>query len=173
MTDKITEARVRAAHAHQGQKYGNLPYMDHLNDVVEVLKEFGFKSEEYQVAGLLHDTVEDTSMTIEGLRARFGDDVAQLVYAVTQEPGRNRRERIAATLSKTASYPAAIPLKLADRIANVRSCWKNRDSRLFMYQKEYRDFRKALRNATVADHALRSMWTELDELLGFWDPNKA
>jgi len=165
----VVRAEVKATEAHQGQEYGGGPYTKLLRLVTHLLIEHGFCSPEYLAAGWLHDVVEDTDLTIEEVEAEFGSEVARLVAAVTQEPGKNRKERIAATLSKTATCERAIPLKLADRIANVESCWATRDSRLFMYKREYRDFRRALRKPHAPQN-VKAMWDQLDKLLGWWEP---
>jgi (p)ppGpp synthase/HD superfamily hydrolase len=161
------KAIARAAAAHQGQRYGDFPYLTHLLSVVENLHRFGVATPELVLAGWLHDAVEDTDLTVEDVRAEFGDTVAELVYAVTTEDGKNRKERNARTYPKMAAIPEAVRLKLADRIANVESCWQTQDSKLFMYQREYRDFRQSLRDDS--DQVALAMWNHLDKLLGWWE----
>jgi len=158
-----------AALAHTGQMYGTQPYIAHLIEVTDVLQEFVPHAEEsMRAAAWLHDAVEDTSVTLVDVRNEFGLHVADLVDAVTTEPGKNRKERNALTYPKIHRTPGAVTLKLADRIANVRSCWRTQDAKLFMYQREYRDFRVALR--IPEDLQTRPMWDELDRLLGWWEP---
>jgi guanosine-3',5'-bis(diphosphate) 3'-pyrophosphohydrolase len=146
---------------HQNQKYGNEPYTKHLRDVVDVLKRFGITNSDVLAAAWLHDAVEDTPLTIETVKEEFGDDVASLVYAVTTEPGKNRKERNAKTYPKIAAQPEAIYLKLADRIANVEASLGNNKEKLKMYQKEFPDFLKALQQPGIADE----MWCLLEELI--------
>jgi hypothetical protein len=57
---------------------------------------------------------------------------------------------------------------LADRIANVEHSWLKQDTKLFMYHKEYRGFREALRAPN--DPVALPMWDHLDKLLGWWEP---
>lgn len=166
-TDIIKRAAAFAAMAHADQKYGGRPYTTHTYAVARILAKFGFKHPTFQAAGFLHDTLEDTDTTKEMLVAEFGDDIAELVYAVTDEPGHNRRDRHKKTYPKIKAVPGAVVLKLADRIANVQSCWLHLDSRLFMYRDEYGGFREALFDESTSRTVLK-MWAELDRLLG-WD----
>jgi (p)ppGpp synthase/HD superfamily hydrolase len=150
------EARMVAIHVHGNQMYGAFPYVKHLDDVVDVLERFGF-SDEYKIGGYFHDTGEDTSLAYTKLVKRWGLDVAEMVYCVTDELGRTRKEKKEKTLPKTASNPKAIILKLADRIANVEMGGK-----IGMYSKEYEEFKKALYlRGTDAE----PMWEHLDGLL--------
>jgi len=173
--DLLAKAVATAALAHREQLYGGKLYVAHLAAVVFNLHRLGFlqlRLEEdlfnaLEIAGWLHDVVEDTPMTLEKVRSEFGDDVAELVGAVTTEPGANRKARNAATYPKIAKLPGAVLLKLADRIANVEESWATKDTRLFMYQREYRDFRKALRDPGYVP--AQEMWKHLDGLLGWWE----
>jgi guanosine-3',5'-bis(diphosphate) 3'-pyrophosphohydrolase len=146
---------------HQNQKYGNEPYTKHLEDVVAVLKKFGITNSCLLAAAWLHDAVEDTPLTLEKVEEEFGNDVASLVYAVTTEPGKNRKERNAKTYPKIKSRNEAIYLKLADRIANVQASLENNIKKLKMYQNEFSDFKMALKQPGVADE----MWSFLEELI--------
>jgi (p)ppGpp synthase/HD superfamily hydrolase len=159
-TDKTyKEARMVAVKAHSNQSYDEIfPYEKHLDDVVDVLKRFGF-SGKYIVAGYLHDSIEDDGISYNDIKKHFGVDVAEMVYCVTDEIGRNRKEKKEKTLPKTASNPDAIILKLADRIANIQHGGK-----VDMYLKEYQEFKGALYLNTPADG--KAMWGHLDILLG-------
>jgi len=158
-TDKIyKEARMVAIKAHSNQNYDDIfPYEKHLDDVVDILKSFGF-SGKFIVAGYLHDSIEDDGISYKDVLKYFGFDVAEMVYCVTDEMGRNRKEKKEKTLPKTASNPDAIILKLADRIANVEHGGK-----IDMYAKEYQEFKGALFLNTPPDG--KRMWEYLDRLL--------
>jgi (p)ppGpp synthase/HD superfamily hydrolase len=158
-TDKTyKEARMVAVKAHSNQSYDEVfPYEKHLDDVVDVLKRFGY-SGKYIVAGYLHDSPEDGAISYNDIKRHFGFDVAEMVYCVTDELGRNREEKKKKTLPKTASNPDAIILKLADRIANIEHGGK-----IDMYAKEYEEFKGALFLNTPKDAKI--MWTHLDKLL--------
>jgi len=147
-----------AVKAHSNQSYDDVyPYEKHLDDVVDVLKKFGY-SGKYIVSGFLHDILEDTGFSYNDLKKHFGVEIAEIVYCVTDELGRNRVERKEKTLPKTAGNPDAIILKLADRIANIEHGGK-----IDMYAKEYSQFKGVLFLNTPAD--AKEMWNYLEKLL--------
>jgi (p)ppGpp synthase/HD superfamily hydrolase len=149
------EARMVSIQAHGNQTYDTIyPYHKHLDDVVDVLKRFGF-SGKFIVAGYLHDIIEDTALSYNKVKKYFGLEVAEMVYCVTDELGRDREEKKKKTLPKTASNPDAIILKLADRIANIEHGGK-----VDMYVKEYSEFKGALYLNTPKDGLV--MWAYLD-----------
>jgi (p)ppGpp synthase/HD superfamily hydrolase len=124
----VERARVfaTAAHAAVGQlrKYTFEPYIVHPREVAGIVEEAG-GTPEMIAAAWLHDTVEDTGVTIETIREEFGPEVAELVGWLTDvsrpEQG-NRAVRKAIDRAHTASAPAAAQtIKLADLIANTRS----------------------------------------------------
>ena len=154
-------ARQFAFKAHGSQTYGDFPYMTHLEGVVSVLQEFGFTEDYLLAAGYLHDTLEDTGVNYGDLSKIFGNNIADIVYDVTDELGKNRKERHAKTYPKTAKNPQAVIVKLADRISNVRASAKSGD-KLEMYHKEYTHFRQVL---WTNNTATQKMWAELDRLL--------
>ena len=163
------QAREFAQKAHGDQKYGDQPYVVHLAAVRTALAEFGFTGD-LLVAAWLHDVLEDTKTRYVELDRAFGLDVAMLVVAVTGY-GKNRKERNANVYEKLRMGPRAIPLKLADRIANMRQCVKDKNASLLaMYQGEYREFRDALHNVPTGVmprswvEAEWAMWKELDRL---------
>lgn len=160
--DELEEKAIAYAQQfHQNQRYGNEPYTKHLEDVVAVLKRFEITNTCVLAAAWLHDVVEDTVLTIETVKEEFGNDVANLVYAVTTEPGKNRKERNANTYPKINAQPEAIFIKLADRIANVEASLRDNKDKLKMYQQEFSTFKKALKQPGVADE----MWIYLEELI--------
>lgn len=162
--DPLRFVKFYATVKHAGQLYsGGLPYTHHLAAVEQVVRRFsdsrGIMAPEFLlVAAWLHDVVEDTGTKLKEIEEMFGEEVAQLVAAVTDEPGENRKIR------KALSYPKiraggvwAVRLKLADRIANVETGGKL----VSMYRKEYEDFKRAL--YTQGEN--EEMWTHLDGLL--------
>lgn len=158
-SDKIyREARMVSIKAHGNQDYdGIFPYKKHLDDVVDVLKRFGF-SGKFIVAGYLHDIIEDTPLSYNKVKRHFGFVVAEMVYCVTDELGRDRAEKKLKTLPKTASNPDSIILKLADRIANIEHGGK-----VDMYASEYEQFRGFLFANTPEQG--KPMWAHLEKLL--------
>jgi len=140
--------------------YGERPYIWHVWGVSGILKEFGFDETE-QVAGLLHDTLEDSDATERALSRIFGRSVSQRVVAVTTPHSLgNRKARLEALISQLEAYPAALPLKLADRLSHARA-----GGMLKMYRKEHSRFREGLFPLSQDPRVLR-MWEEIDALLG-------
>lgn len=80
----IQRAYKFAAKAHKNQKrVSGEPYINHCLAVAIILAELQVPSE-VVAAGLLHDTVEDTKVTLDGLKKEFGDEIASLVDGVTK-----------------------------------------------------------------------------------------
>lgn len=152
--------------AHQGQTYGKWPYIYHLADVVGVLRRFGIDSEVLHAAGWLHDAMEDTNLSLDQIRDACGAEVADIVYRVTDEPGRNRKERKERTYPKLVQSVDAITIKLADRIANVEASKLDNPALLGMYRKEHPEFLAALYPVGDAfSSATEEMWAHLHGLL--------
>ena len=177
VTHLIGKAMQFAVERHADQRYGRKPYHVHLIDVVEVLRRFvdwDDLPQEFVDAAWLHDTVEDTATTREQIDALFGPRVAELVHAVTNEQGANRKERHMRTYPKIRDTDGAIIIKLADRIANVEQTishdrFGRPPQRLFsMYDKEFEDFYEELRfkcKNTTHELAEGMMWEYLSELM--------
>jgi (p)ppGpp synthase/HD superfamily hydrolase len=127
--DIIEKARVFATAAHaaaaQLRKYTNEPYIVHPAEVASIINNLEGASAEMVAAAWLHDVVEDTGVTIEIIRAEFGEKVAELVGWLTDasrpEQG-NRATRKAIDRAHTAMASAeAQTIKLADLISNCSS----------------------------------------------------
>jgi len=88
-----------------------------------------------------HDLIEDTRVSYNDVKNHLGQEVADIVYAVTNEKGKNRKERGGVKYYEgIRQTPGAVFVKLCDRIANVQYS-KMTKSRMFeMYQKEHKDF---------------------------------
>jgi (p)ppGpp synthase/HD superfamily hydrolase len=123
MIDLVDRAIGFAARAHQGQhrKIGDVPYIAHPVAVAMILQRMGC-DETIVAAGLLHDTVEDTSVTLEQIRHQFGDEVASIVAGCTELPKRKnkwetRKRHMIATLRDA---PLAVKLvSAADKYHNL------------------------------------------------------
>lgn len=126
-TYEIVARAAAAAQRWHGdqQRPTGVPYLEHLLEALEVLvRGAGVGDPSVLAAVLLHDTVEDTAATIFEIEAEFGPVVAEYVDWVTLPPARCRAEK----RSNKVSYlrrlreapPAAISVKLADRVSNVQ-----------------------------------------------------
>lgn len=155
---KIQIAKMLARQAHKDQKYGGFPYIFHLQNVVKVAVDNGL-SEEIICACWLHDTIEDTPTTYNDIKKVLGIHIAETVFAVTDELGRNRKERKQKTYPKIKSNSDAVAVKLCDRIANISYCINEGDNELLkMYVKEHGEFKAVIYISGVYDN----LWAELD-----------
>ncbi len=163
LTDKVAIAEKFASmmHADKGMTYDHKPYSYHLKRVVHWLLRFGVIDRDILAAGWLHDILEDTGVSANMLVEMFGLKTARLVWAVTDEPGANRKERKALTYPKIRGMNDATQLKLADRLANVENSIDTRNERMFlMYLKEHREFSSELFQMKNLTTELRDMWQE-------------
>ena len=152
------DARRFAEAAHADQRYGEAPYVTHLSAVRAVLGDFGHGGP-LAVAAWLHDVVEDTAVTRDEVEARFGAEVAALVWAVTGV-GATRKERNASAYEKIRAHPPAAVLKLADRIANVEAS-RTVPEKLEKYRAEWGAF-----HAHLGQLGEARMWARLKVALG-------
>lgn len=133
-----------------------LPYEFHLRMVAQVAKDFihlipnsndGEDSIQDSIilAAYGHDLIEDTRVSYNDVKEVLGFETAEIVYAVSNEKGKNRKERANDNYYKgIVNTRGAIFVKLCDRIANVQYS-KMTKSRMFeMYKKENPEFTKAL-----------------------------
>lgn len=155
------KAKEFAIAQHGTQKYGEHPYSYHLARVSQVLAQFGYAGDEaIAAAGWLHDTLEDTPTTYEMLVSEFGKETADIVFAVTSEPGENRAERFRKTALKIQSNKKALIVKLADRIANTEASLQSNPKLYKMYVKEFPLFKELLYNPK--DVELLPLWNRLE-----------
>ena len=114
--------------AHQGQlRDSGEEYIVHPLAVADILADLELDDTSI-IAGILHDVVEDTELTLADIRDQFGDTTATLVEGVTKLSKlgyTNRQERQAENLRKMFLYMAndirIILIKLADRLHNMRT----------------------------------------------------
>lgn len=162
--DKLSTIRSYAfkLHASVNQKYDNKPYSVHLENVVNAAKRYLYLiPEENQIdvlsAGYLHDTIEDCRVTYNDILKITNIIIAEIVYAVSNEKGKTRKERANAKYyqgikdTKFATF-----IKLADRIANIEYS-KSTKSRMYeVYLKEN-------------EHFIDSLYTENTEYQDMFD----
>src|SRR3989338_5911817 len=128
----IKKAYIFSAKVHQGQvRLSGEPYLSHIIEVANTLANMHMDVTTI-VAGILHDTVEDTLTTIDKIKELFGEDVAALVDGVTkigkisfESKGASGEERQAENFRKMIIAMAkdirVIMIKLADRLHNMRT----------------------------------------------------
>jgi RelA/SpoT family (p)ppGpp synthetase len=124
--DLVRRAYAVADHWHGGQtRKSGVPYITHPLAVALLLAEIGMDTTTL-VAALLHDTVEDTGLTIGQVKAEFGAEVAVLVDGVTKLDGAKWGDHAEAETFRKMIVAASIDLrvlviKLADRVHNMRT----------------------------------------------------
>lgn len=115
------------AHAGTTRKGSNEPYINHPIEVAQIAKTMT-DDQNVWVAALLHDTVEDTSVTMSDIRKNFGDDVADLVASDTENKRGNlpaaktwkiRKQETINHLKRTTDLNEKI-LVLSDKLSNIR-----------------------------------------------------
>ncbi len=132
-SERVAKAVTMAKKAHEGQfrKTGE-PYIIHPLAVKRILEEWGM-DEDTIIAGILHDTVEDTEITLGEIKKEFGESVAFLVDGVTKlSTARNGMRDIDSYLPETKDNflrlmialgddIRVLIIKLADRLHNLRT----------------------------------------------------
>jgi len=126
--DLINRAYVFAAHAHAGQfRSSGEPYITHPLAVAGILASLGM-DEASVITALLHDTVEDTGVSLAEVESNFGADVARLVDGVTKigqihfnSSEHKQAENFRKMILATAKDLRVLIVKLADRLHNMRT----------------------------------------------------
>jgi len=136
--------------------------LPHAEAVADILRADG-ADESTQVAALLHDVVEDTSLTVEDVRAAFGDRIARMVGALSEDPSIKRyaaRKR-ALRCHVAAAEPATMDISLADKIASLRQAAITGES---ISTRKLSHYRSTLRLAQASGASTRLV-AQLERLL--------
>ena len=128
-TELLDRAVIFAVKAHAGteRRGKGFPYIIHPMEAMEIVATMT-TDQELLAAAALHDTVEDTEVTIEDLKAEFGDRIANLVAqeseerpeGVSDEESWHDRKRAAIDRLAKASRDAKI-IALGDKLSNIRA----------------------------------------------------
>ena len=128
-TELLDRAIIFAVRAHAGteRRGKGFPYIVHPMEAVEIVATMT-SDQELLAAAALHDTVEDTDVTVEQIRAEFGDRIAALVASesdtfeegVSEEESWHSRKRAAIERLAKASHDAKI-VALGDKLSNMRA----------------------------------------------------
>ena len=128
-TELLDRAIVFAVRAHAGteRRGKGFPYIVHPMEAVEIVATMT-RDQELLAAAALHDTVEDTDVTVEQIRAEFGDRIASLVASesdivqegVSEEDSWHARKQASIDRLAAASHDAKI-VALGDKLSNMRA----------------------------------------------------
>ncbi len=128
-TNLLDSAIIFAVRAHAGteRRGKGYPYIVHPMEAVEIVATMT-PDQELLAAAALHDTVEDTDVTVEQIRAEFGERIAALVAAesdempagVSEEESWHARKQAAIDRLKRASHDAKM-VALGDKLSNMRA----------------------------------------------------
>ena len=148
--DELQKVWHLAARLHDGQKYGGqkegerIEYLNHIGSVTfEILNavnvEKDMNADLAIKCAILHDSIEDTAQSYEGVKELFGETVANGVMALTKNETLDSKEKMMLdSLSRIKQEPKEVwAVKMADRICNLNAppyYWTN-DKKIY-YQKE-------------------------------------
>ena len=128
-TELLDRAIIFAVHAHAGteRRGKGYPYIVHPMEAVEIVATMT-ADQELLAAAALHDTVEDTEVTVDQLKAEFGERIASLVAdesdvmpeGMTEEAGWHQRKQAAINRLAKASHDAKM-VALGDKLSNMRA----------------------------------------------------
>ncbi|MEU5958856.1 HD domain-containing protein [Streptomyces sp. NPDC047525] len=164
--EPLRRAWVLAESSHRGQmRKSGEPYITHPLAVTLILAQLGAETTTL-TASLLHDTVEDTDVTLDQVRTEFGDDVCYLVDGVTKlekvdygaaaEPETFRKMLVA-----TGNDVRVMSIKLADRLHNMRTLGVMRPEKQARIAKVTRDVLIPLAERL----GVQALKTELEDLV--------
>ncbi|MGB5822520.1 MAG: HD domain-containing protein [Proteocatella sp.] len=130
MDNNIHRAVELAALSHDGQfrKGTKIPYITHPFEVAQMLTSYGCR-EDVIIAGLLHDTVEDTPLTLDLIDTGFGAEVCRFVKNCTEDKTKSWKERKQHTIDFLADCNELemLILSCADKTSNLRSIKEDYD----------------------------------------------
>ena len=166
--EKLQAALEYATKKHKGQKrIGGDDYITHPVAVCEIVKKEGL-CEDYLIAALFHDLLEDTDATEEEILALGNAQILEAVKLLTKEKGYDMAEYIGAIKNN----PIAFAVKAADRLHNLQCALITNEDFKRKYILEtidwYMDFSADIRKA-VKDLA-QSLETPMPELSFLYEP---
>lgn len=162
----ISKRYAIKCHEQANHLYDGKPYSIHL----QMVYDFGFRFrellKEVDVMPALsacwtHDLIEDCRQTYNDVKKMCGKDVAEITYALTNEKGKNRKQRASEKyyLGIRASSVYAF-VKICDRLANAKYSKYNKSLMIEVYRNEYELFKQ-----NVYFEKFDKMFIELSEIL--------
>lgn len=172
MIEKAKEYAIKC-HTDTCHYYDTHLYSYHLQMVVDVANKFIHlipeKDRDVVISSAwCHDLIEDTRNTYSDVLKATSLEVAEIVYALTNEKGKTRKERANEKYyNGIRNTPYATFVKLCDRIANIQYSMSQRSRMLEMYRKETPDFIN-----TLYDEKYNEMFEYLEILVGIKSEEK-
>jgi len=120
---RLDEAVSFAAERHAGQfrKGTVIPYLVHPMEVLNILFRMGADTD-LMIAGVLHDTIEDTDTSRDEIEAHFGKDVAELVAGHSEDKSKSWDERKCHAIAELSKSDKRFKmLVMADKLSNLRA----------------------------------------------------
>jgi guanosine-3',5'-bis(diphosphate) 3'-pyrophosphohydrolase len=158
--NKIVETKRFAVEKHENQKYDIFPYEVHLINVVNVLLSNNIlpnteENIDLWISAWLHDVLEDTATTKQELMTKFGTNIYEIVWSLTDGEHGNRKKKKQTMYQKLVLNQNGIIIKLADRIANLEfSIVNNNQKKISMYIAENKELNKQLSGVIVKKEGL-------------------
>ena len=162
--DRAIEFAVKA-HSNTERRGKGFPYIVHPLEAMEIVATMT-PDQELLAAAALHDTIEDTSVTIDALRREFGDRVATIVEAesdkflegIPDEASWHQRKQAAIDRIAAAPFESKI-VAMGDKLSNMRAIWRD-------YQEQGDELWKIFHAKDKKDHEwhYRGLAASLSEL---------
>ena len=162
--DRAIEFAVKA-HANTERRGKGFPYIVHPLEAMEIVASMT-PDQELLAAAALHDTIEDTSVTLDDLRREFGDRVAAIVEAesdkflegIPDEASWHQRKQAAIDRIAAAPFESKI-VAMGDKLSNMRAIWRD-------YQEQGDELWKIFHAKDKKDHEwhYRGLAASLSEL---------
>lgn len=162
--DRAIEFAVKA-HSNTERRGKGFPYIVHPLEAMEIVATMT-PDQELLAAAALHDTIEDTSVTIDDLRREFGDRVATIVEAesdkflegIPDEASWHQRKQAAIDRIAAAPFESKI-VAMGDKLSNMRAIWRD-------YQEQGNELWKIFHAKDKKDHEwhYRGLAASLSEL---------
>ncbi len=121
--ERLNKAIAFALEKHRGQfrKSTFIPYIVHPLEVMEILRKMGADTD-LVIAGVLHDTIEDTDATLDEICQKFGREVGELIASCSEDKTKSWDKRKQHTIDYLQNADVRIKmLALADKLSNMRA----------------------------------------------------
>lgn len=113
-------------HKNQVRKGTQLPYIVHPMEVMQILTYLG-AFDTIIIAGILHDTLEDTDTTPEEIKEEFGENILRLVQKESEDKSKSWHERKQTTIDNLKKESADVQMIcFADKLSNLRSIYRDK-----------------------------------------------